>query len=231
MQKDRANHPGFGVVARLRPGVDRRRGAARDVDIAAALEREYPASNSEIRRAGEADDRGRRRRYPADAAPADGGGRRAAPDCLRQRREPAARPGLRRERETSIRSALGASRFRLVRLFLIEGLALGARRRAAGLLLAGWGVRLLRGVPGLALPRARRRGDRSARAGLRGGARRRDGGAVRPGAGRAAVARRSDAGPAAEGTGDGAGARARGSAPRSSPSRSRCSSCCSRARR
>src|SRR4029078_1760252 len=36
--------------------------------------------------------------------------------------------GPRREREPWIRSALGASRFRLVRLFLIEGLALrGAR--------------------------------------------------------------------------------------------------------
>jgi predicted permease len=62
--------------------------------------------------------------------------------------------GLRRERETSIRSALGASRVRLVRLFLVEGLALGVAGAAAGLLFAGWGVRLLRSVPGLALPRA-----------------------------------------------------------------------------
>jgi putative ABC transport system permease protein len=62
--------------------------------------------------------------------------------------------GLRRERETSIRSALGASRGRLVRLFFVEGLVLGIAAAAAGLLFAGWGVRLLRGVPGLALPRA-----------------------------------------------------------------------------
>src|SRR4029077_10263260 len=57
--------------------------------------------------------------------------------------------GLRRERETSIRSALGASRARLVRLFLVEGLALGVAGAVAGLLFAAWGVRLLRSVPGL----------------------------------------------------------------------------------
>ena len=62
--------------------------------------------------------------------------------------------GVRRARETSIRSALGASRGRLTRLFLVEGLALGVSGGVAGLLLAAWGVRLLRGVPGFALPRA-----------------------------------------------------------------------------
>ena len=62
--------------------------------------------------------------------------------------------GVRRARETSIRSALGASRARLARLFVIEGLALGVSGGVAGLILAGWGVRLLRGVPGFALPRA-----------------------------------------------------------------------------
>jgi predicted permease len=62
--------------------------------------------------------------------------------------------GLRRERETSVRAALGASRWRVVRLFLVEGLALGSAGAASGLLLAAWGVRLLRGVPGFTLPRA-----------------------------------------------------------------------------
>ena len=61
--------------------------------------------------------------------------------------------GLGRERETSIRSALGASRRRLIRLFLVEGLILGTAGAVAGLLLAGWGVRVLRAVPGIALPR------------------------------------------------------------------------------
>ena len=69
--------------------------------------------------------------------------------------------GLGRERETSIRSALGASRLRLVRLFFIEGLLLGVAAASSGLLLAGWGVRLLRGVPGLALPRRGGRVDQS----------------------------------------------------------------------
>ncbi len=61
--------------------------------------------------------------------------------------------GLARERETSIRGALGATRLRLIRLFVIEGLVLGIAGGTAGLLLAGWGVRLLEAVPGLALPR------------------------------------------------------------------------------
>ena len=154
MQRDRANHPGFGVVARLRPGVSAERAQREMSAIAASLEKEYPASNT-------------------------GFGVAVKPmiDAVAGTIRPMLRllmasvavllliacanvanlllaKGLRRERETSIRSALGASRFRLVRLFLIEGLALGAAGAAAGLLLAGWGVRLLRSVPGLALPRA-----------------------------------------------------------------------------
>jgi putative ABC transport system permease protein len=154
MQRDRANHPGFGVVARLRPGVSADRAQREMSAIAASLEKEYPASNT-------------------------GFGVAVKPmiDAVAGTIRPMLRllmasvavllliacanvanlllaKGLRRQRETSIRSALGASRFRLVRLFLIEGLALGAAGATAGLLLAGWGVRLLRSVPGLALPRA-----------------------------------------------------------------------------
>jgi putative ABC transport system permease protein len=154
MQLDRANHPGFGVVARLRPGVDADRAQRELSAIAAALEQEYPASNREM---------GVLVKPMIDAV---AGGIRPT---LRLLMTAVAvllliacanvanlllAKGLRRERETSIRSALGASRFRLVRLFLIEGIALGAAGAACGLLFAGWGVRLLRGVPGLVLPRS-----------------------------------------------------------------------------
>jgi putative ABC transport system permease protein len=154
MQLDRANHPGFGVIARLRPGVDARSAQREMSNIASALEREYPASNRDM---------GVLVKPMLDAVA--GGikptlrlltaavGVLLLIACANVANLLLAK-GLRRERETSIRSALGASRARLVRLFLIEGLALGTGGALAGLLLAGWGVRLLRGVPGLALPRS-----------------------------------------------------------------------------
>jgi putative ABC transport system permease protein len=154
MMRDRANHPGFGVVARLRAGIGVEQAQREMSAIAAALETEYPASNSGY---------GVRVRPMIDAVAGD------IRPTLRLLMAAVAvllliacanvanlllAKGLRRERETSIRSALGASRVRLARLFLIEGLALGTAGAACGLLLAGWGVRLLRSVPGLALPRA-----------------------------------------------------------------------------
>ena len=154
MQLDRANHPGFGVVARLRAGVSAEQAQREMSTIADALALEYPASNADM-------------------------GVLVMPmlDSVTGTIRPTLRllmgavavllliacanvanlllaKGLRRERETSIRSALGASRARLARLFLIEGVMLGLAAAASGLLLAGWGVRLLRGVPGLSLPRA-----------------------------------------------------------------------------
>jgi predicted permease len=154
MQMDRANHPGFGVVARLRPGVDPDAAQREMSSIASALEHQYPASNSDM---------GVLVKPMLDAVA--GGikptlrlltaavGVLLLIACANVANLLLAR-GLRRERETSLRSALGASRARLVRLFLVEGLALGLGGALAGLLLAGWGVRLLRGVPGLTLPRS-----------------------------------------------------------------------------
>lgn len=50
---------------------------------------------------------------------------------------------LRRAREVAVRSALGASRLRLIRQFLLEGLVLACCGGIAGLLVTGWLARLL----------------------------------------------------------------------------------------
>ena len=50
---------------------------------------------------------------------------------------------LRRAREVTIRAALGASRTRLIRQFLLEGLVLAACGGVIGLLVSGWITRLL----------------------------------------------------------------------------------------
>jgi putative ABC transport system permease protein len=154
MQMDRANHPGFQVIARLRRGVDLET-ARRDMSgIAASLERQYPVSNRQMSV------------FLTPLLDAMTGGARATLRalygavsvllliaCANVANLLLAR-GVRRERETSIRSALGAGRRRLARLFMFEGLALGLGGGAAGLLLAAWGIRILREVPGFALPRA-----------------------------------------------------------------------------
>ncbi len=61
---------------------------------------------------------------------------------------------LARRQEVVIRAALGASRLRILRQFLIESLMLAILGGGLGLALASWGVSELASVQGLRLPRA-----------------------------------------------------------------------------
>lgn len=60
-----------------------------------------------------------------------------------------------RSRDVGIRSALGASRWQLIRGFLIESLVLSAIGTALGVIVAYWGVAILKSALPASLPRAR----------------------------------------------------------------------------
>ena len=60
----------------------------------------------------------------------------------------------RRQKELAIRAALGASRWRIVRELMVEGLVLATLAAALGLLFVNWGIKLLTVLGPAILPRA-----------------------------------------------------------------------------
>jgi putative ABC transport system permease protein len=151
---DRGWHPGIFPLARLRDGVSIEQARAEMDRLAAQLGTEFPDSN---------------RNTGVVVTP--------ALDLLVQNVRPAVAlltgavvlvlliacanvanlllaRAVDRQKEISIRVALGAGRLRIVRQLVIESLVLALAGGAAGLLLAAWGVSFLTAAAGTALPRA-----------------------------------------------------------------------------
>ncbi|MGI8432807.1 MAG: ADOP family duplicated permease, partial [Chthoniobacterales bacterium] len=137
---ERGNHPGFYALGRLKPGVTLTRARA-DLDhIARDVTRRYPASNS---------GRSVTARNLLDATVGDYRTNLhlilAAVACVlliacaNVANLQLAR-ALGRGKELAVRAALGASRWRLMRLLLIESTMLGVVGGAAGLLIAVWSL-------------------------------------------------------------------------------------------
>ena len=154
MQLDRGNHPGFMVFARLRDGVALDAAQREMTAIALDLERQHPATNHQMgiyvvpmieHLLGQA----RGVLLPLGGAVAFV----LLIACANVSNVLLAR-GLRREREMSIRAALGARRWKLVRLFLAESAIIAVAGGALGLLLGSWGVRAVHALPGFSLYRA-----------------------------------------------------------------------------
>jgi putative ABC transport system permease protein len=144
---------GFGVYARLAPGVTAEAAGAELRDIQGRLAEQYPATNRDWGVAV----RSLHGEVVGDVRPAllaflGATALAVLIACVNVATLLLARWSG-RTREVAIRSALGSSRVRLLRLLLLESLLLGSAGSLAGLLLAPWATRLFLSLAPAGIPR------------------------------------------------------------------------------